>query len=89
MKRKEVLTDLQPVCTKVFVFIFQGRYGNQMHLYYLSIYQTLAGMVRDIPGGREFQRLRSTDYAMDVLLFSIFSIYITAIVPAVFRVCSK
>ncbi|MCS3797126.1 RagB/SusD family nutrient uptake outer membrane protein [Niastella sp. OAS944] len=44
----------------------QGRYGNQMHLYYLSIYQTLPGMVRDIPGGREFQRLRSTDYAMDV-----------------------
>jgi hypothetical protein len=44
----------------------QGRYGNQMHMYYLSIYQTLAGMVRDIPGGREFQRLRSTDYAMDV-----------------------
>jgi starch-binding outer membrane protein, SusD/RagB family len=44
----------------------QGRYGNQMHLYYPSIYQTLAGMVRDIPGGREFQRLRSTDYAMDV-----------------------
>ncbi len=44
----------------------QGRYGNQMHLYYLSIYQTLLGMTRDIPGGREFQRLRSTDYAMDV-----------------------
>lgn len=44
----------------------QGRYGNQMHLYYLSVYQTLAGMVRDLPGGREFQRLRSTDYAMDV-----------------------
>jgi hypothetical protein len=44
----------------------QGRYGNQMHLYYLSIYQTLTGMVRDLSGGREFQRLRSTDYAMDV-----------------------
>lgn len=44
----------------------QGRYGNQLHLHYLSIYQTLLGMVRDIPGGREFQRLRSTDYAMDV-----------------------
>jgi hypothetical protein len=44
----------------------QGRYGNQMHLYYPSVYQNLAGMVRDIAGGREFQRLRSTDYAVDV-----------------------
>lgn len=44
----------------------QGRYGNQTHLYYPSVYQNLAGMVRDIPGGREFQRLRSTDYAVDV-----------------------
>jgi hypothetical protein len=44
----------------------QGRYGNQMHLYYPSVYQNLAGMVRDISGGREFQRLRSTDYAVDV-----------------------
>lgn len=44
----------------------QGRYGNQMHLYYPSVYQNVAGMVRDIPGDREFQRLRSTDYAMDV-----------------------
>jgi tetratricopeptide (TPR) repeat protein len=44
----------------------QGRYGNQIHLYYPSIYQTLPGMVRDIPGGREFQRMRSTDYALDV-----------------------
>jgi len=44
----------------------QGRYGNQVHLYYPSIYQNLDGMQRDIPGGREFQRLRSTDYAMDV-----------------------
>lgn len=44
----------------------QGRYGNQVHLYYPSVYQNLAGMVRDIPGGREFQRLRSTDYALDV-----------------------
>src|SRR5690606_28661015 len=35
-----------------------GRYGNQTHLYFLSIYQTLPGMVRDIANGREFQRLR-------------------------------
>src|SRR5690606_23758071 len=44
----------------------QGRYGNQVHLYYPSVYQNLAGMQRDIPGDREFQRLRSTDYALDV-----------------------
>lgn len=44
----------------------QGRYGNQIHLYYPSVYQNLPGMVRDLSGGREFQRLRSTDYALDV-----------------------
>jgi hypothetical protein len=44
----------------------QGRYGNQIHLYYPSVYQNLPGMVRDIPGDREFQRMRSTDYALDV-----------------------
>ena len=44
----------------------QGRYGNQIHLYYPSVYQNITGMQRDIPGGREFQRLRSTDYALDV-----------------------
>jgi len=43
-----------------------GRYGNQTHLYFLSIYQTLPGMIRDIANGREFQRLRPTDYAIDV-----------------------
>lgn len=44
----------------------QGRYGNQIHLYYPSVYQNLPGMQRDLPGDREFQRLRSTDYALDV-----------------------
>ncbi|RXK85774.1 RagB/SusD family nutrient uptake outer membrane protein [Filimonas effusa] len=44
----------------------QGRYGNQTHLFYLSIYQNLAGMVRDLAGGREFQRLRTTDYSIDI-----------------------
>ncbi len=43
-----------------------GRYGNQTHLYFLSIYQTQPGMIRDIANGREFQRLRPTDYAMDI-----------------------
>jgi len=44
----------------------QGRYGNQIHLYYPSIYQNLPGMQRDIPGDREFQRMRTTDYSIDV-----------------------
>lgn len=44
----------------------QGRYGNQIHLYYPSVYQNLPGMVRDLAGDREFQRMRSTDYALDV-----------------------
>lgn len=43
-----------------------GRYGNQLHLYYPSIYQNLAGLRRDISGDREFSRLRTTDYAIDV-----------------------
>jgi hypothetical protein len=43
-----------------------GRYGNQTHLYYLSVYQNLPGMTRDILNGREFQRLRPTEYAMDI-----------------------
>ncbi len=44
----------------------QGRYGNQVHLYYPSIYQNLAGLIRDIAGDREFSRMRPTDYAIDV-----------------------
>jgi tetratricopeptide (TPR) repeat protein len=43
-----------------------GRYGNQMHLYYPSVYQDLAGTVRDISGGREFSYDRATNYTMDV-----------------------
>lgn len=44
----------------------QGRYGNQTHMYFLSVYQNLPGMVRDIPGGREYQRLRTSNYMIDV-----------------------
>lgn len=43
-----------------------GRYGNQAHLWFLSVYQNLPGMTRDIANGREFQRLRPTDYALDI-----------------------
>jgi tetratricopeptide (TPR) repeat protein len=44
----------------------RGRYGNQVHLYYPSIYQNLPGLKRDISGDREFSRLRTTEYALDV-----------------------
>jgi hypothetical protein len=43
-----------------------GRYGNQMHLYYPSVYQDIAGCSRDISGDREFSYARATNYTMDV-----------------------
>jgi hypothetical protein len=43
-----------------------GRYGNQTHLYFLSVYRDLPGMTRDLENGREFQRLKPTDYALDI-----------------------
>jgi starch-binding outer membrane protein, SusD/RagB family len=44
----------------------QGRFGNETHLYFLSSYQNHSGMKRDIASGREFQYLRTSDYAIDV-----------------------
>lgn len=44
----------------------RGRYGNQMHLFYLSQYLNLPHMKRDIAGGREYQRLRTNYYAYQV-----------------------
>lgn len=44
----------------------QGGYGNQQHLYFLNIYRDLPGMNRDISGGREYQRLRTTYYTYNV-----------------------
>ena len=43
-----------------------GRYGNQMHLYYPSVYQDMAGTKRDISGGREFSYVSATEYTMQV-----------------------
>lgn len=43
-----------------------GRYGNPCHLYFLSVYQNLPQMKRDIAGGREYQRLRTTYYMYNV-----------------------
>lgn len=43
-----------------------GQYGNQSHLYFLAQYLNLPYMQRDIAGGREYQRLRTTDFAYDV-----------------------
>ncbi|MDR1672961.1 MAG: RagB/SusD family nutrient uptake outer membrane protein [Bacteroidales bacterium] len=43
-----------------------GRYNKQMCLHYIAVYQNWTGMERDIAGGREYARLRTTNYAMDV-----------------------
>jgi hypothetical protein len=44
----------------------RGTYGNQTHLYFLSQYLNLPQMVRDIAGGREYQRLRTTYYSYNI-----------------------
>ena len=44
----------------------KGKYGNEQHLYFTSIYRDLPGMARDIPGCREYQRLRTTYYSYNV-----------------------
>ncbi|MCX6320824.1 MAG: RagB/SusD family nutrient uptake outer membrane protein [Bacteroidia bacterium] len=40
--------------------------GNYLHLLFLSVYQTCTGFVRDIAGGREYQRCRTNEYAYNV-----------------------
>jgi len=44
----------------------RGSRGNQMHLHFLSIYNNLPGMARDISGGREYQRLRTSYYTYNI-----------------------
>lgn len=44
----------------------QGRFGNQAHLCFPSVYQNMAGCSRDISGGREFCYTRTTNYTLDV-----------------------
>ncbi|WP_417887934.1 RagB/SusD family nutrient uptake outer membrane protein [Zunongwangia sp.] len=43
-----------------------GRYGNQTHLYFLSVYRFFPGMTRNLEDGREFQQLKPTDFGLDV-----------------------
>lgn len=43
-----------------------GRFGNQMHLCFPSVYQNLGGMKRDISGDREFCYVSATEYTMQV-----------------------
>ena len=43
-----------------------GRYGNQMHLCFPSVYMNLAGTERDISGDREFCYVSATEYSMQV-----------------------
>ena len=44
----------------------KGQYGNEQHLYFCSQYRDLPGMARDIAGGREYNRLRTTYYSYNV-----------------------
>ena len=44
----------------------RGRYGNTCHLFYVSVYNNLPQMKRDIAGEREYQRLRTTYYTYNV-----------------------
>lgn len=44
----------------------RGRFGNQMHLCFPSVYQNMAGMKRDISGDREFCYVSATGYTMQV-----------------------
>ncbi len=43
-----------------------SRFRNQIHLGFASTYSNIPGFKRDIGGGREFSRLRTTNYSMDV-----------------------
>lgn len=43
-----------------------SRFRNQIHLGFASTYSNIPGFKRDIGGGREFSRLRTTNYTMDV-----------------------
>ena len=73
---KEAATANRPYAQKVSEVVLaaqfsddkatRGRYGNQMHLYYPSVYQNLSGCIRDISGDREFCYVSATEYSMQV-----------------------
>lgn len=44
----------------------EGANGNPCHLYFLSVYNNLPHMKRDLAGGREYQRLRTTYYMYNI-----------------------
>lgn len=44
----------------------EGANGNPCHLYFLSVYNNLPQMKRDLAGGREYQRLRTSYYMYNV-----------------------
>ena len=44
----------------------KSSYGNDFHLYFVSIYRNATGMTRDISGGREYCRLRTTYYTYNI-----------------------
>ncbi|RHR58997.1 RagB/SusD family nutrient uptake outer membrane protein [Parabacteroides sp. AF17-28] len=46
--------------------VFNGN-GNQMHMYYVCVYENFPGMTRDIENGRSWKRLKPTDYVFNEL----------------------
>lgn len=44
----------------------EGANGNPCHLYFLSVYNNLPQMKRDLAGGREYQRLRTSYYMYNI-----------------------
>ncbi|MDR1379923.1 MAG: RagB/SusD family nutrient uptake outer membrane protein [Tannerella sp.] len=43
-----------------------GQQGNNQCVHFISVYRQWTGFVRDIAGGREFARLKNTDYVYNV-----------------------
>ena len=46
--------------------VFNGN-GNQMHMYYVSVYENFPGMQRDIANGRSWKRVMPTDFVFKQL----------------------
>lgn len=46
--------------------IFNGD-GNNMHMYYVPVYENFPGMTRDIANGRSWKRVRPTDFVFEEL----------------------
>lgn len=68
------LFDINNRKSKEFIFsvqftqneVFNGN-GNQMHMYYICVYENFPGMTRDIANGRSWKRVRPTNFVFNEL----------------------